>query len=649
MLRKLASLRCQNTPQIFNNLNQRFTNYIPKSVFNHVIKSNTFHSSRTQLKDCDEGKTKDSVSVPTTMSYYCPEKDKALDLTFINAEEAFKSKKTSDLLRALVVYNLCSNNFLVENNARLMKLFKKMLGEKVFVYFMKKTFYGHFVAGEDQHNILPLVERMKTYGVGSILDYSVEEDISESEAVKLEYEGTVSEAERGLSALGNNEQQLANVNEEEKLKTYQAPTSDRRKDVSSVRTYFYLNEAACDRSLEVFQECIRAVGDGEYGTGVAAIKLTALGRPQMLLQISEVIMKARKFVSDVVHSGNTFTNVLQHHLTEEELERRLKKAGIEDAGRFLQRVVKDRQGVIHLFPWNGIVDENLNLSDTFRVPSLKDGRMVRLISQLSPNEEQMFRNMIHRLNVLLQTAKEYKVPVMVDAEQTYFQPAISRITMEMMHKHNLNEAVVLNTYQCYLKDTHNEVLNDLEQAAREDFYFGAKIVRGAYLEQERERAKTLGLEDPTNPNFEATTDMYFKVLVEFLERIHRNNQESIKCQTEGQCYGKVMVMVASHNEETVRFAIEEMRRLGICPSQKSVLFGQLLGMCDYITFPLGQAGYAAYKYVPYGPVTEVLPYLSRRVVENKGVLKKVKKEKQLLWQEIKRRSLNNQLFYKPPL
>ncbi|XP_022190180.2 proline dehydrogenase 1, mitochondrial [Nilaparvata lugens] len=640
MLRKLASLGCQNTLQVYK-LNHRFTNYTPKLVVNQLIKSNTFYS-RVQPKEA-EHKNKETLSVPITT--YCPEKDKALDLTFINAEEAFKSKKTSDLLRALVVYNLCSINFLVENNAKLMKLFRGLLGERLFVYFMKKTFYGHFVAGEDQHNILPLVTRMKNYGVGSILDYSVEEDISEAEAVKREYEGTVSEAERGLSVKDSEDQE---VNQETKLKTYKAPQqfSDRRKDVSSVRTYFYLNEAACDRSLEVFQECIQAVGDAQnYGTGVAAIKLTALGRPQMLLQISEVIMRARKFVSDVVHSGNTFTNVLQHHLTEEELENRLQKAGIKDAGRFLQQVVKDKQGVIHLFPWNGIVDENLNLSDTFRVPSLKDGRMVRLISQLSPNEEQMFRNMIHRLNVLLQTAKEYKVPVMVDAEQTYFQPAISRITMEMMHKHNVNEAVVLNTYQCYLKDTYNEVLNDLEQATREDFYFGAKIVRGAYLEQERFRAEKLGLEDPTNPSFEATTDMYCKVLMEFLDRIQKNNQQGKSA--DGQ--GKVMVMVASHNEETVRFAIEEMRRAGICPSHKSVLFGQLLGMCDYITFPLGQAGYAAYKYVPYGPVTEVLPYLSRRVVENKGVLKKVKKEKELLWQEIKRRSLNNQLFYKPPL
>lgn len=129
-------------------------------------------------------------------------------------------------------------------------------------------------------------------------------------------------------------------------------------------------------------------------------------------------------------------------------------------------------------------------------------------------------------------------------------------------------------------------------------------------------------------------------------------------------------MVASHNENTVRFAIDKMEEIGISPEDKVICFGQLLGMCDYITFPLGknketshkslqkqlskktlfclgQAGYSAYKYIPYGPVNEVLPYLSRRAQENKGVLQKIKKEKSLLLKEIGSRLMKGQLFYKP--
>lgn len=172
--------------------------------------------------------------------------------------------------------------------------------------------------------------------------------------------------------------------------------------------------------------------------------------------------------------------------------------------------------VIHLFPWYGIIDDNQQLSDTFRVPDLKTGKMVRLITQFSAKEEEMFRNMVRRVNTVIsvsiynrlfidwlrlcttlihwgcvtfQAAKELDVRVMIDAEQTYFQPAISRITLEMMRKYNKEKAIVFNTYQCYLRDTYNEVTTDLEQAKRQNFYFGAKLVRGAYLEQVTERRK----------------------------------------------------------------------------------------------------------------------------------------------------------------
>uniref|UniRef100_A0A1B6FBK2 Proline dehydrogenase n=1 Tax=Cuerna arida TaxID=1464854 RepID=A0A1B6FBK2_9HEMI len=413
--------------------------------------------------------------------------------------------------------------------------------------------------------------------------------------------------------------------------------ADRRYKVSSARTYFYLNEATCERNVEIFQDCLHAVAGATYGTGITAVKLTALGRPQLLLQLSEVIMRARNFVSEIIGGRG---NVLGHHMTAEMLEKKLKEAGIKDTSKFLEKVVTDSEGVIHLFPWSGIVNENFELNDTFRVPSLKEGRMVRLISQLSKKEEEMFRNMVRRVNTLVQTARELDVRIMIDAEQTYFQPAISRITLEMMHKYNIEKAIVFNTYQCYLKEAINEVTTDLEQAQRQNFYFGAKLVRGAYIDQERARAAALGYPDPTNPTYEATSDMYHRTFTECLRRI-----KALKDR--GEPPQKIAIMVASHNEDTVRFAIEKMKEIGVSPEDKVICFGQLLGMCDYITFPLGQAGYSAYKYIPYGPVNEVLPYLSRRAQENKGVLKKIQKEKKLLLTELGRRLAKGKIFYNP--
>lgn len=176
------------------------------------------------------------------------------------------------------------------------------------------------------------------------------------------------------------------------------------------------------------------------------------------------------------------------------------------------------------------------------------------------------------------------------------------------------------------------------------------------MEQERERAKKIGYEDPINPTYESTSEMYHKTLDFFMNKIIETGIES----------KKIAIMVASHNEDTVRFTVKKlvwftcwlsnwmtlsiifrMKDLGIKPEHKVICFGQLYGMCDQISFPLGQSGYSVYKYVPYGPVDEVLPYLSRRAVENHGILKKVHKERSLFLKEIKRRLGAGELFYKP--
>ncbi|XP_028157106.1 proline dehydrogenase 1, mitochondrial isoform X2 [Ostrinia furnacalis] len=543
-----------------------------------------------------------------------------LDLNFNSPKDAFKSKKTSELVRAYLVYQICSVNWIVENNAMLMRRLRQVVGNRLFEAIMKATFYGQFVAGEDQNKIKPTIERLRSFGVKSILDYSVEEDLSQEEAEKREVSASV-------STYGDKQ-------EEGQLKQYHVEQrfADRRYKVTSARTYFYLNEASCEKNMEAFLKSIDAVAGITKSTGLMAIKLTALGRPQLLLQLSEVIMRARNYMQQI--AGGT-GNVLTHHKTIEDLQRYFgDNSSKPEVQAFMRSITSDKEGIVHLFPWSNILDADMGLSDSFRVPDPKTGQMRRLISQISPKEEEMFRNMLRRLNVIIQAANEVDVRIMIDAEQTYFQPAISRICVEMMRRYNKEKFLVFNTYQTYLKNTYNEILTDLEQASRQNFFWGAKLVRGAYIEQERARAAAMGYEDPTCENVDATTASFHRCLKEILSRV----------KTEKTGLG---IMVASHNEDTVRYAIQLMKEHSIKPEDKVVCFGQLLGMCDHITFPLGQAGYSAYKYVPYGPVVEVLPYLSRRANENRGFLQKIKKEKGLLLKEIFRRVFTGQMFYKP--
>jgi len=308
---------------------------------------------------------------------------------------------------------------------------------------------------------------------------------------------------------------------------------------------------------------------------------------------------------------------------------------------WLSRMTSDKKGLIHLFSWSGLIDTKLLLKDVFQVPCLKTGQMQPLIKALTSREEEQFRNMLKRLHTVFQAASDMDVRVMIDAEQSYFQPAIHRLAMEMMKKYNQDKCIVFNTYQCYLKSAYKSLVLDLEQASRQNFYFGAKLVRGAYMEQERLRAEQLGYEDPINPNYEATSEMYHRCLAECMSRMRE-----LKELGDGN-EKKIGIMVASHNADTIRFAIEKMKEYDIKGDERLICFGQLLGMCDNLTFPLGQAGYSVYKYVPYGPVNEVLPYLSRRARENKGILEKLEVEKSLLRKELFSRLKSGKIIHNP--
>uniref|UniRef100_A0A673G4E3 Proline dehydrogenase n=1 Tax=Sinocyclocheilus rhinocerous TaxID=307959 RepID=A0A673G4E3_9TELE len=366
--------------------------------------------------------------------------------------------------------------------------------------------------------------------------------------------------------------------------------------------------------------------------------MTALGRPQFLLQFSEVLVKWRRFFNLLAaHQGKDGMAILEQKLELEQLQDSLIKLGVgakSDIENWFTGEKLGSSGTIDLLDWNSLINDTTKISNLLVVPNMESGHLEPLLSKFTDEEEKQMKRMLQRMDVLAKHAVENGVRLMVDAEQTYFQPAISRLTLEMQRIFNREKPNIFNTYQCYLREAYDNVSVDVELSRREGWYFGAKLVRGAYMCQERSRAAEIGYEDPINPDYEATNRMYHKCLEYILEEINHNRMAN--------------VMVASHNEDTVKFTLEKMNETSLSPTENKVCFGQLLGMCDQISFPLaGQAGFPVYKYVPYGPVNEVIPYLSRRAQENRGFMKGSQRERSLLWKELKRRLFSGQLLYKP--
>lgn len=576
-----------------------------------------------QGKSCPLGSQVDHIERSKNLLHKpCP----AITMNFENTQEAYKSKPSWELLRSLMVLWLCSIDSLVDRNQQLLQLSRKLLGQNLFEQLMKMTFYGQFVAGEDQESIKPLIRRNRAFGVGSVLDYGVEEDLTQEEAEKKEIESCTAEAEKD---------NLGTVQREKKYQV-QPGFGDRRGGVISARTYFYADEAKCDHHMETFLKCIEASG-GSSEDGFSAIKLTALGRPQFLLQFSEVLVKWRRFFHQLAaDQGKAGIAAVDIELEVEKLQESLAKLGIATKDEIHNWFTGENlglSGTMDLLDWNSLIDSRTKISKLLLVPNLQSGQVEPLLSRFTEEEDLQMKRMLQRMDVLAKKALETGVRLMVDAEQTYFQPAISRLTLEMQRKFNKDNPIIFNTYQCYLKEAYDNVTADVELSRREGWHFGAKLVRGAYMQQERDRAAEVGYEDPINPTYEKTNEMYHRCLDYVLEEIRHNR--------------KANVMVASHNEDTVKFTLKRMNELGIYPEENKVYFGQLLGMCDQISFPLGQAGYPVYKYVPYGPVNEVLPYLSRRAQENRGIMKGATRERELLWTELRRRLLTGNVFYSP--
>lgn len=239
---------------------------------------------------------------------------------------------------------------------------------------------------------------------------------------------------------------------------------------------------------------------------------------------------------------------------------------------------------------------------------------------LKEKESTAYKKGVKRVQDICDSASKAGIPLMIDAEESWIQDAIDEIALSMMKKFNQNKAVVYNTLQMYRHDRLDYLKELHEQTKAEDFYIGVKIVRGAYMEKERERAKEKGYPSPIQANKQAT-DRDFDAAISYC--VKYNNRIALCCGT--------------HNEKSSLLLASLMEEAKIENNAATVYFSQLLGMSDHISFNLAKEGYNVAKYVPYGPIKDVMPYLIRRADENTSIAGQTGRELSLILQEKKRR------------
>jgi proline dehydrogenase len=241
-------------------------------------------------------------------------------------------------------------------------------------------------------------------------------------------------------------------------------------------------------------------------------------------------------------------------------------------------------------------------------------------AELTEDESAEYKRIYDRVESIFRRGYELGVPVLIDAEHTWIQPVLDNLVLEMMERYNREAAIVQNTYQMYLHDAIHRLKEHHRIALEKGVKFGLKIVRGAYMEIERARAAEMGYPSPIQPDKPATDRDFNEAIRYFVENVDT-----------------IHFMVATHNEESSNLLAQLIDERGLPHNHPHIYFSQLYGMSDHITFNLAEKGYNVVKYVPYGEVKTMMPYLFRRAEENSSVKGQSSRELKLIEKEVERR------------
>lgn len=240
--------------------------------------------------------------------------------------------------------------------------------------------------------------------------------------------------------------------------------------------------------------------------------------------------------------------------------------------------------------------------------------------ELTADEKAEWERVVARFDQICSEAHKKDVALLIDAEESWMQDAADDLVANMMRKYNKEKAIVYNTLQMYRWDRLDYLKKLHEEAKQEGFHIGMKIVRGAYMEKENDRAVEKGYKSPICPSKEATDINYDAAIVYMMDHIDR-----------------MAIFAGTHNEESTYYLMQLMEEKGISVDDSRIFFGQLYGMSDNISYNLAYNGFNVAKYLPFGPVKDVMPYLIRRAEENTSVAGQTSRELKMLKKERKRR------------
>lgn len=241
---------------------------------------------------------------------------------------------------------------------------------------------------------------------------------------------------------------------------------------------------------------------------------------------------------------------------------------------------------------------------------------------LTEDEKVEWENLEARYDRVAKAAHECNISLLIDGEESWMQDAADELCERMMEKYNKERPIVFNTLQCYRWDRLDYLKKIHARAKSKGYKLGFKIVRGAYMEKENERAAEKGYKSPICVSKRATDDNFNEILKYIIDNLN-----------------DIELFIGTHNEMSNYLAMDLMKAKNISKSDERIWFGQLYGMSDHITFNLGAEGYNVTKYIPFGPVKDVMPYLIRRAEENTSVAGQTSRELTLLKKEKERRKL----------